>query len=57
MAYFAAIKVTDINGNVVELTDVSPLLQDIHTELKAIRTILNEMAGTDVSKEDVDDTD
>lgn len=55
MAYFAAIKITDANGNIVELVDVTELLENIHKELKAIRMILNEMAGTEITKEDTED--
>jgi hypothetical protein len=55
MAYFAAIKITDINGNVVELVDVTQLLESINKELAAIHTILSEMAETDISKEEIED--
>ena len=42
MAYFAAVKITDIHGNVVELTDTTELLTNILLELKAIHVILEE---------------
>ncbi len=58
MAYFAAIKITDVNGNIVELVDVTELLEGIHTELKAIHKILEEDTGITIDKEDTeDDTD
>ena len=52
VAYFAAIKVTDVHGNVVELFNVDELLKDILGELSAIRKILNHLADTDITKED-----
>lgn len=54
MALFAAIKITDVNGNVVELMNVDELLKDILSELKVIRMILNEMSDANISKEDID---
>ena len=55
MAYFAAIKITDINGNVVELVDVTELLTNIHAELKEIRMILSESTEVEINKEDTED--
>jgi len=53
VSYFAAIKITDVNGNVVELMSVDELLKDIRDELKAIRIILNEVADSNLKKEDI----
>jgi len=53
MAYFAAVKITDIHGNVVELVDTTELLESIHAELKAIRIILNEVMDTRLGDSDV----
>jgi len=55
MAYFGAIKITDVNGNVVELTDVTETLESINLELKAIHKILEEAADIEITKEDVED--
>ena len=55
MAYFAAIKLTDANGNIVELVDATELLESINTELKAIHKILEEDTGIEITKEDIDD--
>lgn len=57
MAYFAAIKITDADGNIVELYDVTPLLENILAELKAIRTILGQMGDTTIEGEDFNDSD
>ena len=57
MAYFAAIKITDVHGNVVELHSVDELLTDIRDELKLIRTQLEEMTGNKLNKEDVKNVD
>ena len=55
MAYFGAVKITDVNGNVVELTDVTETLESINLELKAIHKILEEAADIEITKEDVED--
>ena len=55
MAYFAAIKITDVHGNVVELHSVDELLENIRDELKLIRTQLEEMTENKLNKEDVED--
>lgn len=51
MAYFAAIKITDANGNIVELKDSTELLENIYSELEAIRLILEEISDVKI-KED-----
>jgi len=55
MAYFAAIKVTDVNGNIVELIDTTELLVEILKELTAIRLTLAELAEVEITKEDIED--
>lgn len=53
MAFFAAIKITDANGNIIELADVSEDIKEIHKELKAIHTLLEEALEIKVDKEEL----
>jgi hypothetical protein len=55
MSYFATFRITDVNGNVVELKDTSETMDNILLELKSIHKILEEIAEIKVSKEDIDD--
>jgi hypothetical protein len=55
MSYFGAVKVRDVNGNIVELSNVDELLQEISTTLKLILSQLEDMTDNQVSKEDIDD--
>ena len=57
MAYFAAIKITDIHGNVVELHSLDELLTEIKNELVLIRTHLEEMSDNKINKEDIENVD
>ncbi len=52
MSYFATVKITDVNGNIIELSDVTPTLLAILEELKAIRHILEEDTGIETNKEE-----
>lgn len=51
MSYFAAIKITDNDGNVVELSNVDSLLEEIRDELRLIRIQLEDMTDNSI-KED-----
>ena len=54
MGYFAAIKITDIDGNVVELGDVSELLEGIQDQLKLMNMHLAKTSGLEIDTEDID---
>lgn len=53
MSYFGTVKVSDINGNVVELMDVDELLRDILTQLKVMNIHLESLSGEKITEEDV----
>ncbi len=57
MSFYGAVKVTDIYGNVVELSNVDELLEGIRNELKLIRLQLESMTDNQITKEDIEDVD
>lgn len=55
MSHFAAVKIIDINGQIVELNDVSDILEEIRDELKIMNIYLASMTGKEITKEDIED--
>jgi len=52
MAYFGAVKVIDIYGNLIELIDVSDTLKEILEQLKIMNVQLASMTDEEIKKED-----
>ena len=52
MAYFAVVKISDAQGNVVELSDVSDTLQAILASLRRIEILLGQIADAEMNEGD-----
>jgi len=52
MAYFGAVKIIDIYGNLIELIDVSDTLKEILEQLKIMNVQLASITDEEIKKED-----